>query len=434
MTDFRSLANDKRIRHSQITDLLESEAFPVEEPDSMMFMLDEEEEAVYGDNLGVLLPEEAILLNSQPAFDDQPKEFPLESDDDDFITAQMFEESQQPEQLDPSELTVPVEVRESAEPIEEEVEEILEEHKVEKAAVEAEENNEAPVQVQRETEVKGQPAEPEKKKKKSLWWIFLILLLLLLAVGGYFLHDYLKQRQQWTDWSQTIPENIAADPQNYEIETRQLYSYRKKNVAEYDQPERNGWTLYGVLNEGDWGLWSDWSDEKVTASEEVNVEEADWYRSRSKQFYQGSESYKPGWTQYDSETVYTDEYGEWSDWSTEYVADSDIIDGEAKILYRYKLTTTSSQPTLEGWIQEGEPDKILQIDGEFGEWGFTVLTANDSQEVETRNVYRYFTLLTETSDTERDPSSGWTEVSREPLYSDWTDQGWTYEKPAESAE
>ena len=100
MTDFRSLANDKRIRHSQITDLLESEAFPVEEPDSMMFMLDEEEEAVYGDNLGVLLPEEAILLNSQPAFDDQPKEFPLESDDDDFITAQMFEESQQPEQLD----------------------------------------------------------------------------------------------------------------------------------------------------------------------------------------------------------------------------------------------------------------------------------------------------------------------------------------------
>ena len=430
MTNFRNLADDKRIRHSQITDLLESEAFPVEEPESMMFLLNEEEETVYGDNLGVLLPEEAILLNSRPSADDQPKQFLLENDGDDFIPAQLFEESEQPEQLEPVELTEPAEVRESAEPVDEEIEEILEEHVVEKPA---EEDNGTAAPQQPESVVKAQPVEPEKKKKKSLWWILLVLLLLLLLVGGYFLLDYLKQRQQWTDWSQTIPEKIAADPQNYEIETRQLYSYRKKNIAEYDQPERNGWTLYGVLNEGDWGLWSEWSDKEVTASEEMNVEEADWYRSRSKQFYQGSESYKPGWTQYDSETVYTDEYGEWSDWSTEYVADSDTVDGEAKIQYRYKLTTTSPQPTMVGWMQEGEPDRILKIDGDFGDWGFTVLTASDTQEVETRNVYRYFTLLTETSDTPRDPSTGWTETGREPLYSDWADQGWTYEKPVEGA-
>lgn len=69
------------------------------------------------------------------------------------------------------------------------------------------------------------------------------------------------------------------------------------------------------------GNWSDWSTTKPTGVADEYIETQQRYRTRNKLTTTGTSNTMSGWTLSGSEKVWSD-YGSWSDWSTDAVSAS----------------------------------------------------------------------------------------------------------------
>ena len=82
------------------------------------------------------------------------------------------------------------------------------------------------------------------------------------------------------------------------------------------------------------GNWSDWSTTKPIGVADEYIETQQRYRTRNKLTTTGTSNTMSGWTLSGSEKVWSD-YGSWSDWSTDAVSASDSTQVETTTLYGY---------------------------------------------------------------------------------------------------
>ena len=182
----------------------------------------------------------------------------------------------------------------------------------------------------------------------------------------------------WSTWQDNLPDYVTDE--NYEIEEQMLYRSRtQETTSSTTQSTMDGWELYHTANgSGDYGSWTSWSTQKVTASETREVETQKQYRYRTKETTTSSAATKSGWELYN--TTYTwGSYGNWSNWSTSAVSASDSRQIETKIQYSYrdKETTTSSNSSLSGWTL---------YDTTYGAWGNAQTTTTKPTESDTLRI------------------------------------------------
>ena len=211
----------------------------------------------------------------------------------------------------------------------------------------------------------------------------------------------------WTEWSTELPD--AALLNSGAVETDLLY--RVKEHREYNKEELEGWELYDTVpNEEPYGEWSEWTEEQIEESADIEIEQQQIYRYRNKETTTSSSATLDGWTQYGSEDKYS--YGEWSDWSETPISSSSTLDVEIKTQYRH----------IEyGWVEEdGElPERVLIAVSEWSDEPPLIHSGNPDYQQETRTVYRSRTKTLA-------PTTYYYE-----RWSDWS--SWSTEKP-ESAE
>lgn len=190
-------------------------------------------------------------------------------------------------------------------------------------------------------------------------------------------------QMDWSQWQDSLPDSVTADA--YDIEEQTLYRSRKLENTTSSQNSMSGWELYDTISAGaGFGLWSDWSEQSVTASDTREVETQTRYRYREKQTTTGSSATMSGWTLYDT-TYTTGDYGDWSSWSATAASASDSRQVETKTQYRYrdKSTTTSSSASLSGWTQYDSTTTY----GDWSDWGNTdIFVSGTTTEVQTQRV------------------------------------------------
>ncbi len=139
--------------------------------------------------------------------------------------------------------------------------------------------------------------------------------------------------------------------------------------------------------------WSEWLEELPAnvSEKEYEIENKTLYRSREKETTTSSEPTMDGWEQYDT-SVSTGEYGAWSNWSTTPVSASDTRKVEEAVQYRYRdlQTTTSSSNTLAGWTLSNQTSTWGNY-GSWSAWQTASVPSSDSRQVETKTQYSYRT-------------------------------------------
>lgn len=80
--------------------------------------------------------------------------------------------------------------------------------------------------------------------------------------------------------------------------------------------------------------WSSWSETNPNLGSEYEVQQETRYSSRVRSTTTSSSSSMSGWTQYKSDWKWSD-YGNWSDWTTNYVSSSDSRQVQTGTLYGY---------------------------------------------------------------------------------------------------
>ena len=126
----------------------------------------------------------------------------------------------------------------------------------------------------------------------------------------------------------TKTETIAALGHSYK-ETKIAGSCTQRPGTKYDCTRcGNSYTAW------DEASWSSWSTEKPSGYTGGDIESATQYRYRDKDTTTSSSASMTGWTLSGSEKVWGD-YGAWSDWTTEAVSAGDSTQVETAPLYRY---------------------------------------------------------------------------------------------------
>ena len=207
--------------------------------------------------------------------------------------------------------------------------------------------------------------------------------ILLLSGGNSFQAD-------WTDWADSLPEEVTEE--NYSIQERTLYR-QLETTQSTESDQMDGWELYDTVEPyKDYGQWSAWFEEKPAETETRQVESKLRYHYGEKvtvTSYSDSIS-MPGWTLEDI-TFEQSDFGEWSDWSQTpvYESESREVDTRTKYRFRDKHTTTSSSPSMPGWIQDGSKT----TDGKWSElsnWSTeNPGSESDTLHVEEKTQYRY---------------------------------------------
>ncbi len=180
-------------------------------------------------------------------------------------------------------------------------------------------------------------------------------------------------QQEWTEWAEELPDYVAADA--YEIEERTLYSTSKlETTSSTSAKEMDGWELFDTVESNEYSPWSDWSTTRVYAGDTRQVEEMVQYRYSDKEYTTSSSSSLSGWELYD--TTYSEgDYGAWSSWSTSVPSSSSSRQTESKTQYRYRSITYVTQ--YSDW-------------GSWSRWSTSSISSSDTVDVETRTTYRYY--------------------------------------------
>lgn len=240
----------------------------------------------------------------------------------------------------------------------------------------------------------------EKAKKRQIavicgvWTIVLIALLALLlsrcstGEGTEGSSEALKPQtdfSEWSLWVDELPEGISED--QYQIETQKLYRSRTKETTSASQDTLEGWELYETANgNGDYGPWSDWTQNAVNSTEMRQVETQTQYRYSEKETTTDNSPTKSGWELYDT-TYEWSNWGNWSDWSSNTVSGSDSRQIETKTQYRYcdKETTSSSSSSMSGWTMYDWATTYGSW-GSWSSWSNNYVSENEGRQVETRYI------------------------------------------------
>ena len=213
----------------------------------------------------------------------------------------------------------------------------------------------------------------------------------------------------WSSWSTEKPSGYTGG----DIESATQYRYRDKDTTTSSSASMTGWTLSGSEKVwGDYGAWSDWTTEAVSASDSTQVETAplyryyyflcskcgdhnpfsgncgcggtsnDWHERYSTISYSQSSSTV---VSYASSKRQTTSLGDGELW---YFSSGNLnataigttdADGNSVVIrqgYRYRTRTQNTVYHFYRW-------------GDWSSWSLTKATATGSREVETRTVYRY---------------------------------------------
>lgn len=126
--------------------------------------------------------------------------------------------------------------------------------------------------------------------------------------------------------------------------------------------------------------WSEWSDDAVEQSETYLTETREVYRYRDKSTTTSTNSTLEGWIQNGSDTT----WGSWSAWQDTAVSSGTTRQVNTRTMYRYrdKSTTTSTSSTLSGWTKYDSSTTW----GSWSAWQDTAVSASSTRKVETRQV------------------------------------------------
>ena len=284
---------------------------------------------------------------------------------------------------------------------------------------------EEPKETPEEPELKVPTDEAEKKRKKTRT-IAVAAGLAAAVIGGAVLlftggNGARRFQADWTDWDDQLPKYVTE--KDYTIEERTLYSTRQLETTQStENNQMAGWELYDTAEgNGDFGAWSDWSEEEVKPTDTREVETQLFYRFSVKQTAESDTDTMPGWT-LEKTTNEWGEYGEWSDWSQNAMSESDDREVQTRTQYRYrnKETTTSSSASLSGWTRYD----VTTTGGNWGawsSWSSNPIYGSDSVQVDTKTQYSYrdksYTTSTSSS------MSGWTQYNSSIEYGPWS--GWS---------
>ena len=99
-------------------------------------------------------------------------------------------------------------------------------------------------------------------------------------------------------------------------------------------------------------------------------------------------------------------WSDWSSWTTTPQSSSGDVEVQTKTQYRYrdKSFASSTSPSMSGWTQYSSSTGWSAW-GNWSNWGWTAYSANDSTQVETMTVWRYYAFVCPTCGV-REPFSG----------------------------
>jgi len=126
---------------------------------------------------------------------------------------------------------------------------------------------------------------------------------------------------EWSPWIDTLP--VGVTEEYYEIEEKIQYSSRSKETLIQAEPASAEWALCEMeILPGEFGPWSEWSEEIPEDREDIKVEMKEEYRCCELQTVTSSAAFMEGWVQTDAITYWND-YGPWTEWQDEVVASTD---------------------------------------------------------------------------------------------------------------
>lgn len=212
----------------------------------------------------------------------------------------------------------------------------------------------------------------------------------------------------WGEWSQWQTEAVTPSD-TVEVESKIQYSYRDKETTTGTAATLDGWTQSGSSTAyGSWSAWSSWSLTAQTASDVKGVETRQVYYYFH--YCDGSGRIAPStsysYGKYGPHTLYsTTKLTVDRTSSTGYT----ISDGETKCSkncgsyyyggvktqYRYRTRTKTTTYSFWRW-------------GEWSQFDDALVIATDNKQVQSRTVYRYRSLVTESS------TSSSTDIGTEP--------------------
>lgn len=195
-----------------------------------------------------------------------------------------------------------------------------------------------------------------------------------------------KVEKKWSDWEDELPNFVNED--EYDIEEQTLFSSsQRETTSSTSESFMDGWKLYDTVEtEGEYNEWSDWSTGVVEASVTREVETEIRYRYKEMETMVGTESEVPGWELYDVEYS-SDGYSGWSDWTKDYIENSDGREVQRKTQYQYrtKQYTSSSSSQKDGWILYDTSETVGEYGG-WSDWNDSAVSQTSNRQVETRQV------------------------------------------------
>lgn len=190
----------------------------------------------------------------------------------------------------------------------------------------------------------------------------------------------------WSDWAESLPADVTTD--SYVVQEQPLYRSR---VLEYNSSTTDttmaGWTFLETVDErGDFLAWSDWSLDQPQEDPDREIETETRYRSKTRETKTSSSDQMSGWTHYDTSKK-KGEYGSWSSWGTEKISATENRDVDTKTQYRSrkKSYTTSEKSSLDGWTQYDSKVSYGSW-GEWSSWSDKKTNASDTVEVRTQEI------------------------------------------------
>ena len=198
----------------------------------------------------------------------------------------------------------------------------------------------------------------------------------------------------WGEWSGWSASYVAADA-NTEIETKQQYRSREREITTSEYRILSGWEYYYEELSTEETPWSAWSTSQYSPSDTIQVESKTQYRFR--------------------DITEKDVWGEWSDWSTTVYTQSGTRNVESKeqtsereTLYgRYETRIGGWGPWEDGRVEPETEIFIVDytLDPDPENWYSETVEINRRY----RTVYRYQDLTTQ-------PVTGaWSGWSDEPV-------------------
>ena len=207
----------------------------------------------------------------------------------------------------------------------------------------------------------------------------------------------------WSEWVTELPAGV--NESNYEIDTKQQYRFRDKTTMTSQNSSEDGWTQYDMKVEkgeyGDWIYAGETRPQENAGTRQIEdiVEYAYSYREeKSQEDKQTMAGYELDASK--TESYYKNDYGAWSTWGNEVVSATDIRQIETKQQYREQKLDWKSK-TNDSSTPSGYQIASQKTSVKYGDWAETtnqltssptleVIVEKRSKEVQVGTTYHYY--------------------------------------------